>query len=349
MNPLQEIGRPDRDPEHSDPVDTAEELERATALEHAGAWESAAALYRRVFANSIAGRDVAGVLDALYGQARMDRELRRWDEAEELVELCRTIADRADAPRMEARALNLHGVIKFSRGDMASARTLYEEAVERARDAGDDQLIGYACQNLGVLANIRGDLREARVLYLESVGASVRSGDRTSAAMVYNNLGMVCTDLGEYLEAEIYFDRGVEMAEWIPDVPMLARLYANRAEPMIRVGDHVRARGSLDKADALAQPIHAASTLADVARFRGVIAAATGDLDEAERQITSSLAIAEGAGLRLARAEGLEELASLHERRGHAEQALEALRGAHASYTAIGASHDAARIAARIQ
>lgn len=345
---MQEMEPPDRGGEQSEPIDAAAELERAGALEHVGAWDSAAALYRRVFASSMKARKLDGVMDALYGQARMYRELQRWEEAEELVELCQIVADRADVPRMAARALNLHGVVKFSQGDMESARALYEEAVERARDAGDDQLIGYACQNLGVLANIRGDLREARLLYLESVGASVRSGDRTSAAMVYNNLGMVCTDLGEYLEAEIYFDRGLEMAEWIPDVPMLARLYANRAEPMIRVGDYLRARGSLEKADALAQPIHAASTLADIARFRGMIAAATGDLDEAERQITSSLAIADGAGLRLARAEGLEELASLHERRGDPDRAVEALRGAHASYSAIGASHDANRLSERL-
>ena len=339
---------PDSRVERMDLVDTAGELERASALEHAGAWDSAAALYRRVFSSSVARRQLAGLMDSLYGEARMYRELRRWDEAEELVELCREIADRAEAPRMAARSLNLHGVLKFSRGDMAAARALYEEAVEQARDAGDDQLIGYACQNLGVLANIRGDLREARVLYLESVGASVRSGDRTSAAMVYNNLGMVCTDLGEYLEAEIYFDRGLEMAEWIPDVPMLARLYANRAEPMILVGDYLRARGSLDKAEALAQPIRAASTLADVARFRGMIAASGGDLPEAKRQIEASLTIADGAGLRLARAEGLEELAAIYEREGRRDQALEALRDAHESYIAIGATHDARRLADRL-
>lgn len=347
MRPVQDLEpRGENPPPESSGA--GQELERASALEHAGAWDSAAALYRRLFARSVERRDPAGVMDALYGQARMYRELRRWADAEDLVVLCQEIATRQAAPRMAARALNLQGVLRFGQGDMDGAREMYEQAVEHAREAGDDQLIGYACQNLGVLANIRGDLREARVLYLESVGASVRSGDRTSAAMVYNNLGMVCTDLGEYLEAEIYFDRGVEMAEWIPDVPMLARLYANRAEPMIRVGDLLRARASLDRAEALAQPIQAASTLADVARFRGMIAAASDDFAEAERQITASLAIADGAGLRLARAEGLEELATIQERQGRHQEATEALRSAREAYTAVGARRDAGRVAARL-
>lgn len=326
----------------------SQDLDRASALEHAGAWDSAAALYRRHFARSVRRRDVAGVIDALYGQARMYRELRRLDEAEDLIELCHEIAVRVGAARMAARALNLHGVLRFSRGDMEGARARYERAVQQAREAADDQLIGYACQNLGVLANIRGDLQEARSLYLESVGASVRSGDRTSAAMVYNNLGMVCTDLGEYIEAEISFDRGLELAEAIPDIPMMARLCANRAEPMIEVGDHARALETLARAEELAQPIRAASTLADVARFRGMVAAAKGELAEAERLTVSSLAIADRAGLRLARAEALEELAKIYERLGREDEATFALRAALEAYDAVGAARDVNRISRRL-
>lgn len=352
MIPKQEMELLPRGGDHPEdrraPAAAGEDLERASALEHAGAWDSAADLYRRLYARSVERRDAGGMMDALYGQARMFRELQRLDEAEELIELCYELASRAGAHRIAARALNLRGVLRFSRGDIEGARLAYAKAAEQARDAGDDPLIAYACQNLGVLSTIRGELKEARALYLESVGASVRSGDRTAAAMVYNNLGMVSADLGEYLEAEVYFERGLEIAGSIPDLPMLARLYANRAEPMINVRDLERARGSLDRASELARRIGAASTLATVSRFRGMIAAAEGRLDEAERETRASLATAEAAGLRLARAEGLEALATILERLGRTGEAREALRQALQGYEALGAARDSRRLAERL-
>jgi tetratricopeptide (TPR) repeat protein len=323
---------------------TTRELEQASALEHAGSWEAAAAVYRRLFRRSVAAREVSGVVQALYGQARTFRELRRWDEAEELTELCRHIAAATGAAAMAARALNLYGVLRFSRGDLDGARSLYEDAVERARETGDRRLLGYACQNLGVVANIRGDLGEARLLYLEAVGASMQAGDHRSTATAYNKLGMVCTELAEYLEAEMYFDRGVELAERIGDVAILARLHANRAEPMIRVGDHDRARRTLACAEALAVEIHAASTLSTVARHRGLMNEAEGARAEARRQLESSLAIADGAGLLLARAEALDALARLSAAEGRVEEAAERRQAAYDVYRSLGAARDAERL-----
>lgn len=320
------------------------ELEQASALEHAGSWEAAAAVYRRLFRRSVAARDISGVVFALYGQARTFRELRRWDEAEELTELCRHIALATGAFGMAARALNLYGVLRFSRGDLDEARSRYEEALERARETEDRRLLGYACQNLGVVANIRGDLRKARILYLEAVGASMQAGDRRSTATAYNKLGMVCTELAEYLEAEMYFDRGVELAEGIGDAAILARLHANRAEPMIRVGDRDRARRTLACAEALAIEIHGAATLSTVARYRGLISETEGARAEARRQFESSLAIAEGAGLLLARAEALDALARIAAADGSAAEAADRRRAAYEVYRSLGATPDAERL-----
>jgi tetratricopeptide (TPR) repeat protein len=319
-------------------------LERANALECAGAWEAAAAIYQRLFQDTLTASNSSGIVDALYGQTRAYDALGRYEEAEELAGLCGEIAERSGSLRMSARALNLFAVIRFRRGDLDGAAAAYTRAVERARDIGDDELVGFASQNLGVIANIRGDLKEARLLYLESVGASVRSGDRMSAAMVYNNLGMVCTDLGEHLQAEMYFDRGIEIAERIADVPMQARLYANRAEPMIRTGDPARARETLDVAESLVAPLQVPSTAADIERFRAMLARGAGDLDEAERRLERSIRIAREAGISLAHAEALEELALVRRERGQPHDADAVLTEARDIYLAIGAVRDAERV-----
>ncbi|MDQ3521649.1 MAG: hypothetical protein M3434_04840, partial [Gemmatimonadota bacterium] len=96
---------------------------------------------------------------------------------------------------------------------------------------------------------------------------------------VYNNLALICADLRDWMEAEVYFDRGIEIAEQLGDVPARAKLRANRAEPLIHTGQLAHAKWTLATAEQLATQASDTGTLADIARFRAVIAREEGDLD----------------------------------------------------------------------
>jgi len=317
--------------------------DEALDAERLGNWDAAEEAYRRLFRAAQVAQRVPDMVDALRGGARIRRIQGRWELAEELAELSREIAERHGLHAAAARAVNILALVRYSQQDWPAARTLFLDALERARDLGDDELIGFACQNAGVASYYLGDLREARTLYLESIGSFVRSRAADSAPLAYNNLGLVCCDLGEWMEAEIYFGRGIEIAERLGRSPLLARLHANRAEPLACVGDLSRARESLDRAEAVARELRDDGVLTDVERLRGTVALRGGDLARAAEHLERSLSMAEAAGMQLERAQALREIGRLREAEGRREEGRAAYREARETFAALGASLDVLR------
>jgi tetratricopeptide (TPR) repeat protein len=317
---------------------------QAAAAEREGDWDTAAALYARTFRSALFEGFAERAADALRGQARVRQQQGRYEEAEELAYLSRELADRHGLQQAAARAHNILGIIRYSLQDWGGAEDQYRRALELALDTGDDELIGLACQNLGVMANLRGDLREARSRYLESVGSFVRSGTSANAIMAYNNLGIAATELREWMEAEVYFSRGIEIAERLAHTQLAGMLYSNRAEPLIRIGETARARESLDVAEEAATRARDQATLADVARFRGMLAREEGDFASAERYLVESLELSGSPDLDLEKAKALRELGELHQALGRNTEAAEAYGRALSYFRAFGAEGHAAEV-----
>jgi tetratricopeptide (TPR) repeat protein len=316
---------------------------QATQLERGGNWNAAARLYAAAFQHCLAGRKLPDAFRVLLKQARVHWQQGAYEVAEELAELGWTIAERHGEPELAARSINIIAAAHYARQELSKAAALYQEAYTLAFNTGDDELVGFTTQNLGIIANILGNLDEARALYLESISSTARSGDRQTAMMAYNNLAMVCADRHDWMESEVYFDRGIEIAEQLGDVPMQAKLRANRAETLIHTNQLIEAQTTLYEAERLAIPIRELGTLADVARFRAMIAREQGNFSTAEQYIADSLRLAAEAGLELERAEALEELACLLSAEGQTDKAVATLSEAHERYEALGAKRDAAR------
>src|SRR6185436_18856566 len=193
--------------------------------------------------------------------------------------------------RSAARAINVLGMIRYERRDLGGARDYYCHALELALDVGDDELVGFACQNAGVVASDVGDLREARIAFMESIGSFVRSGDAASASLGYNNLGVASSGIGEWLEAEVYFSRGIEIAERLHHAPMLAKLYGNRAEPLIFVGELQQAGETLRLAEETARAVGDRFALSVASRWRAVLARIGGAYEEAEQHLQRALSL----------------------------------------------------------
>lgn len=315
-----------------------------SSLERAGQWELAAEGYERRFQYAAAEQQIADLVISLHDIARMRQQQGRFEEAEDLAGLSFEVANRRGLPGAAARATNTLAVLRHNQQDWNGARELYEVASNMATDLGDDTLLGWTNQNLGVIANILGNLRAARTMYLESIASTVRSGDRTTAMMAYNNLGIVCADLRDWIEAEVYFDRGIEIAEQLGSLPMLATLSLNRAEPLIELGDLCSATATLARAESLATSTGDQEILTGVSRFRGIIARLGGDYQKAEAYLTESLQTALDNNLELERAETLEELGMLRYAGARFEEASDILREARDRFTALGAARDAARV-----
>jgi tetratricopeptide (TPR) repeat protein len=318
-------------------------IDRAVNFDRIGDWDAAVAVYAQLFQRSAKQRDLSGLMDALRGSADARRCQGKYGEAQDLAELRYEIAERHGLIAEAARAMRMIGVIHHIRGDLKAAKPLYEKALVQLRDVGDDEQVGFTCQNLGVIANVQGDLREARFLYLESISAAIRSANPANTMHAYNNLAMVCADLQDWMAAEVYFDRATEIADQLGDLPTKARLQANRAEPLIRTSQFAEARKTLSDAERLAGPAGDPGTLADVARFRAMITREEGDLKVAAQHIADALHLATEAGLDLERAEALEELACIRAAEGRIDEAFSTLNEARQGYQALGAQRDAAR------
>ena len=315
----------------------------ASAAERAADWEAVVPAYERLFEAAIEAREMEVAADALRGLSRACQQRHRLEEAAELAELSLEIAERTGCSRAAARALNTLAVIRFLEHHPTAAADLYAAARERATDCGDDALIGWSCQNLGVLANLAGDLREARALYLESVASSVRSGDDTTAATAYNSLGIIAAELEDWMDSMLYFDRGLEVADDLGDLRVQATMLANRAEPLIFMGEMERASATLDRAESLAARIGDQRTLCEVHRFRGLIARLLHQVVESESHLSRALAVARSADLPLEGAEATEELAHVRWREGRAGAARVLAREALRTYEQLGAGRNARR------
>lgn len=319
-------------------------LQQAETQERMGQWDEAAALFQEIFDHAVQDHDLPTAVDILRRLSRIRFFQRRSEEAEELAELQLSVAQQHELEKASVKALMMLAAIAHAREELGRARDLYRLTLDHARALRDDTLVGDLCQNLGIIFNTEGDLRTARAMYLESIGSAVRSGNRVTAVMAYNNLGMVSADLHEWMEAEIYFSRGLEIAERLGNAKLRALLYTNRAEPLIRIGNLAQASASLDRAEAIATDLESHVTLANVARWRGVIARKRSSYPEADRCFSRALLIAAKFGLKLERAEVLEELARLRWRQGRHEEALATAHEALHGYEELGAKHDASRV-----
>lgn len=319
-------------------------LEQAGTLERAADWETARWMYGRAFDDARAARDVCGMADATRGAARMLREVGQLDEAQEQAELSLDLAVLHGLALESARAINILGTVRHVGGAIHEAAELYECALDLAREARDDELIGLACANLGVVANIRGELNTAFTYYLESIAAAVRTGSVRSSVLGYNNLGLLASDVREWMQADLLFHRALELAEQADDTTVVPTLLLNRAEPLIQVGELELATEVLDRAEAMAEGIQNARDLAEVARFRAILARRRGDDAEAAQFLGRSLLLATRAGLRLERAEALEQLALLHHDTGRMEDARTHLAEACTEFFAAGATRDCLRL-----
>jgi tetratricopeptide (TPR) repeat protein len=316
----------------------------ALAAERAGDWDKADELFRECYRLAVSEADVPLLLDALRGVARALQGQCEYDEAEESAALSVEIAELHGFDKAAARGVNALAVLKHTQGDMPAAKPLYEQAIDRARDAGDDELIGLASQNRGVIAHIEGDLDEARILYLEGIGACVRSKDLDRAVLMYNNLGKICTDLSEWQEAELYFARGVEIAERAGNRPMLARLLMNSVEPLIEIAEFQQALRALDRAEPMAEEMQDRELLVMAKRFRGGLARHARDLATAEKQLSQALELSSDTAVQLERGRVLYAIAELRRDQCRIPAARAALREARHLFQSLGAKRDIDRV-----
>jgi len=209
-----------------------------------------------------------------------------------------------------ARALGRIASIFADQGRFQEAEVRYGEALEQAKAAGDEELVGTISQHLGNMARRRDRADEAAAHLRDALAAFQRAGDERGQMRLFNSLGIVERMRGNLEAALAWYEGSLKMAMSLGDVGGQADSRGNRAivlsEQAEAAGDPrsppearrllaqaiSEEREALRLREQLGQPGSIAlshSNLADRLRQAGL-------LDEAEMHARKALAIREKIG-----------------------------------------------------
>ena len=149
-------------------------------------------------------RDVA----AGHGQcAKILKEVGRYDEADARYGLALAAARQAGDKGLEGLTFQHQGTLAGNRNQLERAAGLYQQALERFREAGNQGEMMRTYNLLGVTEHKAGRPVEARAWYEKSRELAVQLKDQSSLSDAAQNIGIVCQTEGEAAR-----ERGDELA-----------------------------------------------------------------------------------------------------------------------------------------
>ncbi|MFN8512368.1 MAG: BTAD domain-containing putative transcriptional regulator [Chloroflexia bacterium] len=117
--------------------------------------------------------------------------------AEELYREILTLGDERITPFIESHTKSGLGLVALIRGEHATGRAHFEEALRIARQIGDRWLTGVLLNNLGLLVMWQGDVDAARVYQEENLALCREEDDTTGIASALVNLCEIAYDQGD--------------------------------------------------------------------------------------------------------------------------------------------------------
>jgi predicted ATPase/Tfp pilus assembly protein PilF len=118
---------------------------------------------------------------------------------------------------LEARILNNLGGIAHDRGEMDASASLYRQALDAAKRAGDRWYIAAVLTNLGNLASDRGDYDRAIAWLDAALPLLAELGERRMRGMNLNVLGEVLRSQGSIDRAEATFREALALLDDVGD------------------------------------------------------------------------------------------------------------------------------------
>jgi tetratricopeptide (TPR) repeat protein len=128
-------------------------------------------------------------------------------------------------------------------GRYNEADARYDLALATARQAGDKRLEGTLLQHQGGLADDRDQLDRATRLYQQALRRFQEAGDQGNIMRTYNLLGVVEQKAGRLAAARAWYEKSREVAVQLKDQPCLGQAAQNIGSVCQEEGDAARERG----------------------------------------------------------------------------------------------------------
>jgi predicted ATPase/class 3 adenylate cyclase len=184
-----------------------------------------------------------------------------------------TLFRRLDKPREVAGSLGLLGWSAYRQGDLARAKTLCEEAVDTARDAGDVWALGRALIGLGAVLGDEGDHMAAAAAFEEALALQRRVDDHLGAATTLLNLGDLALHDGDAPQAKIVLEEALEHARRLGDTWTMCAAMANLGLVSLMEDEVSEASRLLSDSLVLARQMGSPYVVATVLEAMGCVAA----------------------------------------------------------------------------
>jgi ATP/maltotriose-dependent transcriptional regulator MalT len=261
--------------------------------------------------------------------------LDRLDEARELLlQVASAASDQGDEPRRAYVVFHL-SELENRAGNYETAALHADEAIELGRELGVDSTLAGSLYAGALAAAYRGRLQEARTLAEE--GLELSSG---GVFMIQNAsvLGFLELSIGDVAAA-------AERLRPLPPLleqmgygdPSVNRVLPNAIDALVQLGELDEARPLVDRLEEQGRRLDSPYGLSTGDRCRGLLLAAEGDLDGAERAFAQALAHHERMPGPFERARTLLALGSARRRAWRKRAAHEALAQAAEIFEALGA------------
>ncbi|OLC53774.1 MAG: hypothetical protein AUH92_05270 [Acidobacteria bacterium 13_1_40CM_4_69_4] len=287
---------------------------------------------------ALAGADRARTLQGLAYALLKTGDAPR---AARLAEEARTQAG-PDDPALMARILNTLSIIRYRENRLPEAILGWQEALARARQAGDRHVTLMIAHNLGLPHAVLGDFRRAAECFRILTGAdNPRLGPEEGAA--YLNLARIATLRGEHAQAAAHLGDAREIAHKWRLQSLTADVLEAEGILLRESGDLQGAAGKLGQARALLTELGLLDLLDGLTEEEAILAARRGEVDLAERLAAAVAASRRGAGDAEGAASALLALGEIRAGASRAETALAPLDEASRLFETLGRAYQRCR------
>ncbi len=222
-----------------------------------------------------------------------------------------------------ARSLTWLAQAAWRLGDYDDTRRLGEEALAMKLRQRMEEDLFRSYNVLGLLAWNESRLLDAEELFSKAAEVARATGDSANLAKVGNNLALVQTSLGEFGEARTGFVTARATARDLGDPLIEGRVLINLAMLATEVGDPRAAINHLQEARPLLRAADDPIGEQSALGHLGVAYATVGESGRGVATLDSALYQARAHGLKQEEASNLEQLAQLHREAGNLARALE--------------------------
>jgi DNA-binding CsgD family transcriptional regulator len=228
--------------------------------------------------------------------------------------------------------------LQLLHGEWPAARVSAEAALDGYAREGADVYPSWGLRGIALVEAHEGRLEDATRHATEGLERATGNGDLVLETMHRHILGFIALSLGDHRAADAQLTAAATSAE-ASGVrhPGRFKLEGDRVEAALALGDLARTGTIVEALAHAARVAPTPWTVAVGARARGLLLAATGDLDGAQAALDEAMAAHDALAMPFERARSLLAKGRIHRRRKQKGLADQALREARAVFEGLGA------------